>query len=87
MKIKVIYPNERGKLEFTKEELEKLLEESYQDGVNDGKKMPTFSYIPTYNSTADSTITLTADGVYPSCVTDVAYANCTLTGAVTNDKG
>lgn len=34
MKVKVFTTNEKGKIEFTKEELEKLLDEVYQDGRN-----------------------------------------------------
>ena len=32
MKIKVFTPNERGKIEFTREELEKLLNDTYAEG-------------------------------------------------------
>lgn len=35
MRIKIFTPNENGKIELTKEELEKLLNESYQHGWND----------------------------------------------------
>lgn len=35
MKIKVFYPNENGKIEFTKQELEKLLDEAYKEGYSD----------------------------------------------------
>lgn len=37
MKIKILTPNELGKFEFTKEELEKLLKEAYDDGYYDGR--------------------------------------------------
>jgi hypothetical protein len=36
MRIKIIYPNSKGKIELTKEELEKLLNESYSEGYSDG---------------------------------------------------
>ena len=36
MKIKILTPNELGKFEFTKEELERLLKEAYDDGYYDG---------------------------------------------------
>lgn len=36
MKVKVFYPNENGKIEFTKQELEKLLDEAYKEGYSDG---------------------------------------------------
>jgi hypothetical protein len=37
MKIKILTPNELGKFEFTKEELERLLKEAYDDGYYDGR--------------------------------------------------
>lgn len=37
MKIKVFTPNEKGKIEFAREELEKLLNEIYNDGFRDGE--------------------------------------------------
>ena len=98
MKIKVLFPNERGKIEFTKEELETLLEECYQDGIAEGKKLGSISYPNVYYSTVtdypqnyfttcSTSANNAADGVYPSCLTDVAYADYTLTGAKTNDQG
>lgn len=44
MRIKIFIPNNNGKLEFTKEELEKLLEEAYQEGYDEGSKKTTISY-------------------------------------------
>lgn len=35
MKIKVLVPNNNGKFEFTKEELEALLKEAYDEGYSD----------------------------------------------------
>ena len=35
MRIKVMIPNENGKIELTKEELENLLNETYRQGWND----------------------------------------------------
>lgn len=35
MKVKVFYPNENGKIELTKQELEKLLDEAYKEGYSD----------------------------------------------------
>jgi hypothetical protein len=57
MKIKILFPNEKGKIELTKIELEALLEECYQDGLTEGKKLQTINY-PHYNgyiTTSDST--------------------------------
>ncbi len=39
MKYKILTPDEDGKFIFTKEELEKLLDEVYQEGFDDGKKI------------------------------------------------
>ena len=35
MKIKIFVPNDNGKFEFTKEELESLLKEAYDEGYRD----------------------------------------------------
>lgn len=37
MRIKIITPNQYGRIEFTKEELEKILTEAYSEGYTDGK--------------------------------------------------
>lgn len=37
MKIKVFYPNEKGHIELTKEKLEGLLNEAYNEGYRDGR--------------------------------------------------
>lgn len=37
MKIKVFYPNNKGEIVFTKDELEKLLDEIYDAGYQDGR--------------------------------------------------
>lgn len=37
MKIKIITPNQYGRIEFSKEELEKILGEAYDEGYADGK--------------------------------------------------
>jgi hypothetical protein len=72
MIIKIFVPNEFGRIELTKEELEKLLNESYQQGWND---KPNYYYNQPYytlcSNTADASYTtstttidnLTASGV------------------------
>ena len=35
MKIKIFVPNDNGKFEFTKEELESLIKEAYDEGYRD----------------------------------------------------
>lgn len=37
MKIKVFYPNAKGNIELTKEKLEAILTEAYNEGYNDGR--------------------------------------------------
>lgn len=37
MKVKVFYPNSKGEIVFTKDELEKLLDEVYDAGYQDGR--------------------------------------------------
>lgn len=37
MRIKIITPNQYGRIEFSKEELEKILSEAYNEGYSDGK--------------------------------------------------
>lgn len=73
MKIKIMYPNDKGKIELTKEELEKLLNESYSEGYSDGCSRyctistPSYPYITYCNgSTADKAI-LSADKLTVSC--------------------
>ena len=39
MKVKVFQPNSHGKIEFTRTELERLLNETYTDGFRDGEAM------------------------------------------------
>lgn len=44
MKIKVFYPNEKGHIELTKEKLEDLLNEAYNEGYRDGKNSNYYCY-------------------------------------------
>lgn len=46
MKIKVIYVNEDDSIIFTKEDLEKLLDEVYDEGYKDGMRNVYTPYIP-----------------------------------------
>lgn len=47
MLIKYFYPNKNNKIEFTKQELEKLINDVYEEGRMDGTKVlggnPTFT--------------------------------------------
>jgi hypothetical protein len=50
MKIRVLFPNEKGKIELSKEELEALLEESYQEGFEEGKNSKPVYYPYIYST-------------------------------------
>lgn len=54
MKIKLIQPNSYGRLEFSIEELEELLKETYNEGYVDGAR------------SSFSTGSITGNGYYPS---------------------
>ena len=71
MKIKVFYPNEKGNIEITKEKLESILNETYNEGYRDGKNSNGYYYYNTtpYISCKDNTI---------SSVGDIAYLNSTI---------
>ena len=92
MKIKIMYPNNKGKIELTKEELEKLLNESYSEGYSDGYKSyhsisipsyPYSPYAPYYSITCNSddscistSISCTSNDSYYAS-TDLHISNCT----------
>ena len=58
IKIRVFSPNERGKIEFTKEELQKLLNEVYNEGKMNSY---TISYGSNITTTPYSYPTITAN--------------------------
>ena len=79
MKIKVFEPNRYGKIEFTRAELEKLLNEVYTDGYKEGEydaRSHSWTWTSPYlstcgssicnNTTTDPAITLTS----ANCATD-----------------
>ena len=70
MKIKILFPNEKGKIELSKEELEVLLEESYQEGFEEGKNSKPV-YYPYINTTGNITYKGSHDDFWnsPSSVT------------------
>lgn len=76
MRIKIFVPNEYGRIELTKEELEKLLNESYQQGWADKPERPYYyqSYpygtYYTNSDTAITTLTGKADTSYATASTD-----------------
>lgn len=56
--IKIFYPNSVGKIELTKEDLEKLLKEAYNEGYDKGRYYHNTYYSPYYCTT---TLTGSAD--------------------------
>lgn len=52
MKIKVFTHNQSGKIEFTRTELEKLLDEVYSDGYKDGKNSCNWTWNSPYLNNA-----------------------------------
>ena len=90
MKIKIMYPNDRGRIELTKEELEKLLNESYSEGYNDGKHSNYGYYLygnsatatPIYNNY--STISATSSGLKDNCLSSSSIIGETANGIVSS---
>lgn len=63
-KIRVFPHNEKGKIEFTKEELQKLLNEVYNEGKIDGYTISYGSTTPTavsYSTTTASNLSTSID--------------------------
>lgn len=63
MKIKIMYPNPHGRLEFSKEELEQILKEAYEEGVADGmnsRSSSSISIAPPYIYTSPTVTCLSA---------------------------
>ena len=85
MKIKVFYPNQQGKLEFTKKELEELLNEAYHEGYQDGDRKHWYSY-PYYRSVTASLNGNILDGVAGvdgiTTKTDLVYTDTTTTSDI-----
>lgn len=81
MKIKVFYPNSQGKLEFTKKELEELLNEAYNEGYKDGDHKHWYSYPYYYGTsvTALSNAVDCIDGIKASSDCALAYTDTTTT--------
>lgn len=94
MKIKVFEPNRYGKIEFTRAELEKLLNEVYTDGYREGEydaRSRSWTWanpclnthgISTTNATVDPAITLTST----NCATDKTEAVLDISVATACDK-
>lgn len=77
MKIKVFYPNQQGKLEFTKKELEELLNEAYHEGYQDGDRKHWYGY--TYCNSVTALSNAVDCTTQASC--DLAYTDTTTTAS------
>ena len=98
MKVKVFQSNHNGKIEFTRAELEKLLNEVYADGYNEGKSSHwtwTSPYLNSCDLNSCDSITLTnaidtktaTDKTAPNYNTDkISTLNATLESTNTVDK-
>ena len=90
MRIKIFVPNSRGKIELTKEELERLLNESYQQGWND---KPSYGYYYNHpyccSSDGTSNFELADISLTSTCGNKCATINScndTIAGAITEVK-
>jgi hypothetical protein len=99
MKVKVFQSNHNGKIEFTRTELEKLLNEVYTDGYNEGKSSnwtwtsPSISTTPYYNTittcdtkTDKSINDLTCTNTSVKSTVDDGIATCAATSAAKSSK-
>jgi hypothetical protein len=82
MKIKVFYPNEKGHIELTKEKLESLLNEAYNEGYRDGKNNSGYYY----GITTTPYISSTSNVASISSTTPCLSVDCDkVTSSTTND--
>ena len=93
MKVKVFQSNHNGKIEFTRAELEKLLNEVYTDGYNEGKSSHWTWTSPYVNSCNGITPTnaidtkTTTDKTIPNYNTDkISTSNVTLSSTQAVDR-
>lgn len=89
MKVKVFQSNHNGKIEFTRVELEKLLNEVYTDGYNEGKASHQTWTNPHISSCDGITLINTVDTKTATNKTDSNYistSNATLNSTNTIDN-
>lgn len=72
MKVKIFQPNARGKIEFTRAELEKLLNEIYEEGRKDCERTHhyPFVYNTPYYDTITNTITTSGASINSTSASD-----------------
>lgn len=76
MKIKIFYPNSNGKVEFTRDELERELQKAYDEGFRDGRGYSPWSI--TYGSSGNNNYIQNTTGTPSSSITisTAADSNC-----------
>lgn len=79
MKIKIMYPNNKGKIELSKEELEKLLNEAYNEGYSDGHRY--YGYAGSISTTTPYYYSSTVTGLSS---TKPSYDSIEICGSVSN---
>lgn len=79
MKIKIMYPNQMGKLEFTKEQLEELLKEAYDEGYRDGQRTVLYTTTTTDYWYKYPSVTCTADSALSGKGTNEIYGTVSST--------
>lgn len=82
MKIKIFYPNPSGKIEFTREELEALLNEAYEEGRRESHT--TYPYI-SYTDGNPTWTTTTSTPVYLNGGVTVSDYGATTANATSQD--
>lgn len=90
MKTKYFFLNKNGKIEFTKEELDKLLKDTYDEGYSDGSLTHTFApirYVPYwYNSPSSTNVEVWCSGGTEGTITGTTSATTIDTASYTNDN-
>lgn len=87
MKIKVFYPNAKGNIELTKEKLEAILTEAYNEGYNDGRYHNNGFYYNGLSSTTPyiTTCTDSLSGYTSNSNVDIVCAAKEYNGNATTD--
>lgn len=96
MKVRVFYPNKDNKIEFTKQQLEKLLDEVYEEGRSKGysegynNSRPvtiTYPYTPYWYCTTSSELTYNGNSGISLYNDNTTAINQTNTTSFTTDSG
>ena len=83
MKVKVFESNHNGKIEFTRAELEKLLNEIYKEGYRDGEGSGSWTYLNNARQADSASITTTNAKIDKDALNKIAGVSYT----ANNDEG